>query len=180
VSKQSIVSEDGRKPSSFHRFPAVHKADVVVTAVILAGCAFLYWQTTIFAAPPSVLGDYMLPQDFPRLLIWGIALLSLLLPFEEAKLSRKGESTDDERKESLQAIAYVNAAFMTACVLVMPWLGTLLTVFLIATVMPVLWAEKRRVVMVLFAILTPVAIWLLFEVFFRVRLIPGLLRPLYY
>jgi hypothetical protein len=46
--------------------------------------------------------------------------------------------------------------------------------------MPILWAEKRRVVMVLFAILTPVAIWLLFEVFFRVRLIPGLLRPLYY
>jgi putative tricarboxylic transport membrane protein len=180
VSKQNTLTEDGRKPSSLARFSAVHKTDLVVTAVILAGCAFLFWQTTIFAAPPSILGDYMLPQDFPRLLIWGIALLSLLLPFEEAKLSRKGESTDDERKDSVQPIAYVNSAFMIACVLVMPRLGTLLTVFLIATVMPILWSERRRVTMVLFAILTPVSIWLLFEVFFRVRLIPGLLQPLYY
>lgn len=180
MSKQSAVVGRGNKPFSTYRHLKIHRADVIVTAVILACCALLYWQTTIFAAPPSILGDYMLPQDFPRLLIWGIALISLLLPFEEAKLSRKGESTDDERKEALQPIAYVTMAFMIACVLVMPWLGTLLTVLLIAAVMPLLWGKRRRVSMVLFAFLTPVSIWLLFEVFFRVRLIPGLLRPLYY
>jgi hypothetical protein len=77
-------AEDGQKPSSASRSPSIHRGDVLVTAVILAACAFLYWQTTIFAAVPSVLGDYMLPQDFPRLLIWSIALLSLLLPFERS------------------------------------------------------------------------------------------------
>jgi hypothetical protein len=168
-------TEDGEAPSS-----VIHRGDVLVTAVILAVCGFLYWQTTIFAAPPSMLGDYMLPQDFPRLLIFGIALLSLLLPFEQGLLAKKDESTEDETEPPLQQIAYVTSAFMIATVFVMPWLGTLITVFLISAVMPILWGERRKLALVLFAVLTPLSIYVLFEVFFRVRLIPGLLRPLYY
>ena len=168
-------AEGGGKPSSL-----ISKPDLVVTAVILAICGFLYWQTTIFAAPPSVLGDYMLPQDFPRLLICSIALLSLLLPFEQSLFPNKDGSADDEAEPPLQPIAYVTTAFMIATVFVMPWLGTLITVFLISAIMPVLWGERRKLALVLFAILTPLSIYILFEMFFRVRLIPGLLRPLYY
>jgi putative tricarboxylic transport membrane protein len=174
--KPNPGTEDGGTPSS-----TIHRGEILVTAVILAVCGFLYWQTTIFAAPPSMLGDYMLPQDFPRLLIWGIALLSLLLPLEESLLAKSDETpTDGDEEGPLQPIAYVTTAFMIATVFVMPWLGTLITVFLISAVMPILWGERRKLALVLFAVLTPLSIYVLFEVFFRVRLIPGLLRPLYY
>lgn len=165
--------EGGTKP------PSIHPVDVIVTVVILAVCAFLYWQTTIFAAVPSMLGDYMLPQDFPRLLIWSIGLLALMLPFERAWMAKAGVEPEED-EAPLQPIAYLTAAFMIGIVFVMPWLGTLITVFLIAAVMPSMWGEQRRLARILFAILTPLSIYILFEVFFRVRLIPGLLRPLYY
>lgn len=174
VDKDTMAAKGGSKP------PFVHRTDLLITAVILAICAFLYWQTTIFAAPPSILGDYMLPQEFPRLLIYAIGLLALLLPFERAVLAKRGLGLDGDRSGRVQPIAYVTAAFMFAIVLMTPQLGTLITVLLIGAIMPYLWGERRYLLLALFAILVTASVYVLFEMIFRVRLVPGLLSPLYY
>ena len=66
----------------------VHPTDLRLTLIILAGCAGLYYATTTFEHVSNIFAQDIPPEFFPRLLIWTIVVLALLMPFEHLYLRR--------------------------------------------------------------------------------------------
>ncbi len=163
------------------RFPGsgvVHGPDLVVTAVILAGVGGLYFLTTRFDSVSMLLAQNIPPEFFPRLLLWSIAALALLLPFEHRFHKRGKAHLDGERRHKIEPIALATAGTLCLVVALMPWLGTFLAMVLTCAALPVLWGERRLRIVLPFALLFPGAVTLLFTQALKVYFEPGILAAL--
>ena len=165
--------DGGARPAAF-----LHPVDCVVAGLIVAGCAFLFWETTNFAQIPRGLAQNVPPALFPRLLLVVIAAMALLLPFEHIQKRAQPVNLDDARRDRIQPITYLTALALTAVVLVMPWLGTLPAMILACGVLPILWGERRWWLVAIYALALPVAVTLLFVGGLEVRFIQGVTGPL--
>ena len=158
---------------------SLHVVDCVVAAVIVAGCAFLLWETTNFAKIPHGLAQNVPPALFPRLLLVVIAGMALLLPFEHIQKRAQGIDLDDARRDRIRPITYLTALALTVVVVVVPWLGTLPAMVLACAVLPILWGERRWWLIAVYALALPTAVTLLFVGGLDVRFIPGIAGPLF-
>ena len=159
--------------------PSVHMVDLVVAAIILAACAFLYWQTTTFREVPPSLAQNVPPALFPRLLLLAIAAMAVLLPFEHMQKKAQGIDLDQERSDRIRPITFVTALVLIGIVLAMPWLGTLPALIVACALLPVLWGERRWWLVALYAIAFPLAITYLFVAGLEVNFIPGIAGHLF-
>ncbi len=73
---------DGDERGGAFNSPLIHRTDLWLALVILAGCAALYYATTRFEEVSALMAQNIPPEYFPRLLIWTIVVLTVLLPFE--------------------------------------------------------------------------------------------------
>jgi putative tricarboxylic transport membrane protein len=153
-------------------FP-VHKVDVIVAAIILALCAFLFWETTNFREIPPGLAQNVPPERFPQLLLIVIAAMALFIPFEHVRKRRQGIDLDKERSDRIRPITFVTALALLVVVLVTPWLGTLPAMVLACALIPVLWGERRFGLIAIYAIALPLAVTLLFVGALDVNFLPG-------
>lgn len=160
-------------PASSPGFWSAHRVDLIVAAIILAGCAFLFWETTNFAQIPRGLAQNVPPTLFPRLLLVVIAAMALFLPFEHVQKRAQGIDLDDRRRDRIKPITYVTALALFGIVVATPWLGTFLAMILACAVLPVLWGERRLWLVALFAIGLPLAVTLLFVSALGVHFLPG-------
>jgi putative tricarboxylic transport membrane protein len=158
---------------------SLHMVDCVIAAVIIAGCAFLFWETTTFAEIPRGLAQNVPPALFPRLLLAVIAGMALLLPFEHIQKRAQDIDLDATRRDRIRPITYLTALALIVVVVVVPWLGTLPAMILACAVLPVLWGERRWWLVAIFALALPVAVTLLFVGGLEVRFIPGIAGPLF-
>ena len=142
--------------------------DALVGLGLVAACAALFWMTAGFPEVPAMLSQNVPPTFFPRLILTAIALLSVGLVI-------RGLVTTQEPKERIEPRVFLTAAIVTAAVLLMELLGTLVTVSLLAVVMPLSWGERRFGLLVGLAAALPVAIYLIFTLSLDVRFPPGLL-----
>lgn len=166
--------DGGARPAS-----SLHMVDCIVAAVIVAGCAFLFWETTNFAEIPRGLAQNVPPTLFPRLLLVVIVAMALLLPFEHIQKRAQDIDLDDTRRDRIRPITYLTALALTAVVVVMPWLGTLPAMVLACAVLPILWGERRWWLVAVFALALPLTVTLLFVGGLEVRFIPGIAGPLF-
>ena len=141
--------------------------------MILIGCGLLYWETTGFEKVADLFAQDVPPEFFPRLLIWTIAILTLALPFEHLFLGKNGKSLNQERAQGIKPIAYMTAVLLIAVVASIAFLGTALSMFTVCLVLPVLWGERRIKVIAPYAIVTPLAVTLLFSYVLGVHFEPG-------
>lgn len=155
--------------------PLVHRTDLALTLIILAGCGFLYWMTTGFEEVSAMFAQDVPPEFFPRLLIWTIVVLTLALPFEHRFLREKGRSLAKERSERIQPIAYLTAALLFAVVASIPWIGTALAMVAVCLALPVLWGERRKKVILPYAVILSMVVTLLFSNVLGVHFEPGVL-----
>ena len=153
----------------------VHPPDLRIAVVILAVCAWMYWLTTHFDPPPALLGQNLPAEWFPRLLLGAIAVMTLLLPFEHLLAPGGRARLDEERKTRVPRIAAVTALLLFALVAAVPLLGTFFTMVAVAVLLPLLWGERRWKRLVLFGVLFPLAIVLVFTVALQVYFEPGIL-----
>ena len=160
---------EGGSPSS----PLVHRTDLILAIIILGVCAALYYATTLFEEVPEVLSQNITPEMFPRLLIWTIVVLTLLIPFEH-KFAEKGKSLDDDRKRKIKPMAFVTAILLCTIVAFTTVMGTTLTMVLVCILLPVLWGERRLKVLIPYAIIFPGAVSLLFSEVLKVYFEPGI------
>lgn len=142
--------------------------DTVAGIALLIVCALVYWLTTGFSEPPSMLSQNVPPTFFPRLVIAAIAVLSISLILAGL------------RKEAVAPGAINGAVWVTALIVVLAGLaaaliGTLLALAALAAVLPVCWGERRWRLIVPVAIGLPAAIYLLFGILLDVRFPAGLL-----
>lgn len=142
--------------------------DLVVALGVLAFCAVAYGVTLGFDEAPAAVAQNVQPATFPRLVIAVIAALSAML----AVMSFRADSA---RKRPIKPMVATTAAMMVAFVIVFDILGFVAAMVLFAAAMPVLWGERRWRRVVPFAVLFPVAVYVVFVVGLGVHFDPGLL-----
>ena len=153
----------------------LHGVDLGVALLILAGCALLYYATAQFEQVADLLAQNIPPQFFPRLLIWCIVILAVMLPFEHLVHLRGKKHLDSERRHRIKPIAMFTAGLLILMVALKPVLGTYLTMIFVCISLPLLWGDYRLKIVLPFAILFPTAVMLLFNKALRVHFDPGLL-----
>ncbi len=151
----------------------IHPVDGIVTLIILAVVAWLYYETSQFEEVSFLFSQNVPPQMFPRILLIFIAILALAMPFEHLLLKRKGKDIDKSRREPVKAIAWVTMVALVVIMSAAPLLGTLLTMVTVCIVIPFLWGERRLRIVLPFAVLFPLFIALLFNIVLGVHFDPG-------
>lgn len=152
----------------------VDPIDAVIAIGLLALVGFLYYRTTTFDEPSFLLGDNVLPTHFPRLALFVIALLTLVIPFEHRFWPQRWRRIEEDRSSEIPLVTWLTMIFLVAVVLAEPYLGTILTILLTCFAFPVLWGERRWWLVVPYAIGFTAAVTLVFNQFLRVYFEPGL------
>lgn len=155
----------------------VHRTDLVLTLLIFLVCGVLFYVTTGFEEVSQLLSQNIGPEWFPRLLIWVIVLLSLVLPFEHLMLKQRGVSIDKDRSNRIKPISFITAALLACVVASIPLVGTLIAMILGCVLLPLLWGERRMKILIPYVILFPATVAILFTQVLKVYFEPGLWGP---
>lgn len=169
AAKTSAARKSSASPS------LIHRTDLVLTLFIFAFCGFTWYATTQFEEPSALFQDNIQPEFFPRIMIWTIGLLALMLPFEHRAIAKRGDDIDEERSSGIPSMVYITFGVLCTLLLIAPWLGTLLTIVTAAVVIPPLWGERRLKLIIPFAIIFPAFVTILFSKVLQVYFEPGLL-----
>ncbi len=165
-------SGDALKRASQQRI--IHSTDLLLSLIILTGCAVLYYFTTQFEEVADLFAQDVQPAFFPRLLIWTIAILALLMPFEHLHLRKRNKDIDAGRRDTVKPVAFATAILLCVVVASVTWIGTWLAMSLACFALPMLWGQRRLIVVLPFAIVFPGAVVLLFQHVLGVYIEPGL------
>ncbi|AQS50135.1 tripartite tricarboxylate transporter TctB family protein [Thioclava nitratireducens] len=146
--------------------------DSVTGILLLVICALLWYATTTFDSDPMGMTTGMPATEMPRLVIGVIAMLSLALTVQ---------GLSPKNKTRFGAVAWqvpVTAIILGAIAVLLSTIGLPLGFFIVCTVIPILWGSRRYVAIVLFALATPIAIYVIFQLLLSVRLPLGPLAAL--
>jgi putative tricarboxylic transport membrane protein len=139
--------------------------------MLVAACAVLYWMTAGFPEVPAMLSQNVPPTFFPRWVLLVTALLSVALIMRGMTLARAP-------KEPIKNRVWLTAGIITAAILLIEPLGMLLTVSLLAVVMPLAWGERRYRRLVILALALPLGIHLVFTLALGIRFPLGVLAAI--
>jgi len=151
----------------------VHRIDLWVAVVLFAFCGGAYYLTTGFEEVSALLAQNVPPEWFPRLLIWTIVILTLVLPFEHRFLEKGRAGLDSDRKTPIPPMVVITAILLCLTVAAIAWIGTFFTMVVVCLALPLLWGERRWKVLIPFAILFPLVVALLFTQGLKVYFEPG-------
>ncbi len=157
----------------------VHRTDSILAAIILAVCGVLYYVTTRFEKVPDIVSQNIPPEWFPRLLLWVIAILTVIIPFEHLFHEKGKAGLDEDRRARIKPISLYSAVLLCGIVALMPWLGTYLAMVLVCVLLPLLWGESRMKVILPFAIIFPGLVTLLFTKMLGLYFEPGVWAKLF-
>ena len=152
----------------------VHPVDLVIMTIILSVCGALYYVTTTFDKVSNLLAQNIPPEFFPQLVMLVIAILTLGLPFEHLFQRRRGHDLDKDRSKKLRPLTYQTVLVLVLLALAMPYLGTFLAMIVVCLILPWLWGERRLRLILLFAMLFPLAVTLVFNRVLGVYFEPGI------
>ncbi len=144
--------------------------DTIAGLTILLLSLVAFALTFRFDSVPDILAQNIPPTFFPRLMLVAAGSMSALLLLQGL---RKSEG----RKPRIPPIVFVTGGFVTASVLCLETLGIVGLTFLTSVVLPLLWGERRPIRILLFAVLTPAMIYLVFGWLLRMQLPMGFLEP---
>jgi putative tricarboxylic transport membrane protein len=142
--------------------------DSLIGICLIAFCAFVFWLTTGFDTVPPMLSQNVPPTFFPRLVLTIISILSVILILQGLKKER-------DVNETVKPAVFVTAAIVAVAGALLSYAGTMLTLFLVAIVLPIAWGERRLHLVGALAFGLPTAIYLLFTLALGVRFPAGVL-----
>ena len=147
---------------------------LVISGLITAFSLVVIWAALqLDLSPPMIVGDSLQPRVFPILLmVINLVLAALLAIQYRTKPPKKIE------RDGLQTWGSV-ALFVIFYPLTV-YLDMLIAIAVVMFVMCLLWGERRIHVAGAVALVTPAAIFLLFDMVLRIRFPRGLLTNLYY
>lgn len=144
-------------------------AHFVVPGAIMAFCALAFWVTMHFDSVPPILKRGMQPSDFPQLVLGLIFLLAAALMATDRA----------EPPAPLNAIVWRSMALLIGFVFVAE-IDLFIGLAAFAACLTLLWGERRPAMILLVAIVAPLAVFFLFDGIFEVRFPRGLLTNLWY
>ena len=113
------------------------------------------------------------PEFFPRLVLYLIAMLAALLPFEHIAHARQSKSIDAERSDRIRRLPYMTSGLVIVVAAAMPYIGTFLAMVVACILLPLLWGERNWKRIVPFAVIFPLAVAAVFNGVLRVYFEPG-------
>lgn len=153
----------------------IDHVDAALAAVLIALCCGLYYVTSGFPEPPPFLGENVLPAEFPRLLLWIIGLLALILPFEHLLETKRHPEIRRSRSAPIGRTTWVTIGLLPVILLLAPFIGMIATIFLSCLAIPILWGERRWLPLIVYALGFTALVTYIFAVVLRVYFEPGLL-----
>ncbi len=160
--------------------------DSLAGLAVVCVCAVAWWLTAGFDEVPAILSQNVPPTFFPRLVIGTAALLGGLLVVGgirrragEAAGPANAEETSTPHDRARQAglpppVFWATAGLIATAGVLIPLVGTLLTLGLVAIALPLLWGERRVRLVIALALGLPGAIYVVFTVALGVRFPVGL------
>ena len=161
--------------------------DSLAGLAILGVCAVAWRLTAGFDEVPAILSQNVPPTFFPRLVIATAALLGGLLlaggirrrAVSLADRATPGDPPASRDQASGAAmpppVFWATAGLVAAAGVLIPLVGTLLTVGLVAIALPLLWGERRLRLVAALALGLPGAIYAVFTLALGVRFPVGLI-----
>jgi hypothetical protein len=140
--------------------------DSLIGVCLILFCAFVFWLTTGFDEVPPMLSQNVPPTFFPRLVLTLIALLSAILVLQSLKKPR-------ESNETVLPAVFVTAAIVVATGVLLSYVGTFPTLFLIGIVLPFAWGERRAHLIGALAMSLPIGVYLVFSLALGIRFPAG-------
>ncbi len=152
---------------------AIDWIDAVLALVLILASGFLYLQTSGFDKPALFLGDNVLPEEFPRMLLWIIGGLALLLPFEHLLERKRHPLIRKSRSRPVGRTTWATIVLLIVILAFAPALGTILTILISSLVLPILWGERRWLIVIGYSIIFTALITYLFAGVLSVYFEPG-------
>lgn len=146
--------------------------DVYVGLVLLVFCAVTLYITTTFDSVPAMLSQNIPATFFPRLILFVIAGLSVIL-------ITSGLRRSPEKLGSVPGSVLLTATVITLAISLVKPLGTLLTVALLSVTLTWLWGERSWARVISLAIGLPAAIYVIFAIGLQVRFPAGFVIELF-
>ena len=147
---------------------------LVIPGVITAFSLAVIWAALqLDLSPPMIVGDSLQPRVFPILLMVINLVLAALLAIQYRKKPPKKIERDGLHTWGTVALFVI---FYPLTV----YLDMLIAIAVVMFVMCLIWGERRIHVAGAVALVTPAAIFLLFDMVLRIRFPRGLLTNLYY
>jgi putative tricarboxylic transport membrane protein len=147
--------------------------DAILALALIALCGLFYWLASDFPVPGLFLGDNVLPEQFPRLLLVSIGVLALLLPVEHLVELDRWPLIRKSRSAPIGAGVFATMGFILLLVGLGEWIGTILTIFIAAAGLPVLWGERRWLLIIVYACIFTAIVTYLFSIVLSVYFVPG-------
>lgn len=153
-----------------------HRKDLYLALVLVAFGAFVYYEAGKFPPAPLVLGDTLNADVFPKILVVILLFLTAIIPFEFKITPQKVAKIDKERDVKTLPITWVTIFLLLTIVFLTDFLGAVLTMFVTCLLLPLVWGEKKYVVVAIYALLFPAFVWFLFNQLLGLYFAPGLLE----
>ena len=150
------------------------RGDLIVSAILLIFCGYFYYLTTTFEEPSALLGENVGPADFPRLILTIIAILAVLMLLERRLQPARWQKIKDGQKDPVGTLTWRSIVFVLVVTAAAPYLGAILTMFLVCLFLPLLWGERRLWMVLPFALLFTCTVTWVFNVVLRVFFEPGI------
>jgi putative tricarboxylic transport membrane protein len=146
--------------------------DTISSLWILLFCLYFFYQTFQFDEVSPMLSQNIPPTFFPRVILTAVLAMSSLLLVRGLRKSKP-------EQDSVPVIVYLTGGGICAGLLVLHLVGIYTLIFLMGSLLPILWGERRYGRVLIFAVLTPFLIYLLFDLLLGLRLPLGLLESIY-
>ncbi len=147
--------------------------DLMVAAILIVLSGYFYYLTTTFEEASALLGDNVGPADFPRLVLTAIVILALLMLLERRLQPARWQKIKDGQNDPVKLLTWITMAFALIVVSIAPYLGTILTMFIVCLCLPLLWGERRLWLVIPFAVIFTGSVTWVFNVLLRVFFEPG-------
>ena len=151
----------------------IHMPDLRIAVIILVLCGVGFYLTTLFESVPDILAQNVPAEWFPRLLIWTILVLTLILPFEHLFLRGGREHIDKDRKARIEPMSAFTAALLISVVISITLFGMYAAMLTITIGLPLLWGERRLKIWIPYVIIFPGGVLILFTKILKVFFEPG-------
>ena len=136
---------------------------------IIAFCVLAYFLSTQFDRVPPILKRGMQPSDFPQLIIGLIIILSVWLIFRD----------NDKTPKRMTKVVHLTMGLLVGFLIIAD-IDLFLGLGLFATMLTILWGEKRAWAIIFVGLFVPFAVFFFFDSIFEVRFPRGLLTNLWY
>lgn len=149
------------------------KTQIVPIVISAISLVIIYLALQLKLSPPMIVGDSMQPRSFPIFLM----LLNLGLT---AILAYQFNKTPPKSPEPIQRATWMSIALMALFYGLTISTDMFIGIAVVMFLMSLAWGERRILVSLANALLTPLFIFLLFDNVLRIRFPRGILMNWYY